>query len=77
MYLPLLRGDFVLICAAFQVGILVGLISASVQSLGLTLQRKSHILEDEKDPNDLRRPPFKRRRWQVRTDHLYTKGGSS
>ncbi|KAM0804146.1 hypothetical protein BDR22DRAFT_879071 [Usnea florida] len=45
-------------------GIFVGLISTSVQSLGLTLQRKSHILEDEKDPNDPRRPPHRRRRWQ-------------
>jgi drug/metabolite transporter (DMT)-like permease len=48
-----------------QIGILVGLISTSVQSLGLTLQRKSHILEDEKDPHDVRRPPHRRRRWQL------------
>ncbi|KAG6006602.1 hypothetical protein E4U21_006824 [Claviceps maximensis] len=46
-------------------GILVGLISTSVQSLGLTLQRKSHILEDEKGPHDVRRPPYRRRRWQL------------
>lgn len=39
--------------------------STSVQSLGLTLQRKSHILEDEKDEHDVRRPPYRRRRWQV------------
>ncbi|KAF3768774.1 hypothetical protein M406DRAFT_250909, partial [Cryphonectria parasitica EP155] len=43
----------------------VGLISTSVQSLGLTLQRKSHILEDEKGPHDVRRPPHRRRRWQL------------
>ena len=36
-----------------------------MQSLGLTLQRKSHILEDEKYPHDVRRPPHRRRRWQV------------
>lgn len=36
-----------------------------MQSLGLTLQRKSHILEDEKDPLDVRRPPHRRRRWQL------------
>ena len=48
-----------------QVGVIAGLISTSVQSLGLTLQRKSHILEDEKDSNDVRRPPHRRRRWQV------------
>jgi len=39
--------------------------STSVQSLGLTLQRKSHILEDEKRPYDARRPPYRRRRWQL------------
>ncbi|KAL9131947.1 MAG: hypothetical protein Q9217_000227 [Psora testacea] len=49
---------------SIALGILVGLVSTSVQSLGLTLQRKSHILEDEKESNDLRRPPFRRRRWQ-------------
>jgi len=48
-----------------QVGIIVGLMSTSVQSLGLTLQRKSHILEDEKPPHDNRRPPYRRRRWQI------------
>ncbi|KAI9817462.1 MAG: hypothetical protein M1827_001072 [Pycnora praestabilis] len=47
------------------VGVFVGLISTSVQSLGLTLQRKSHILEDEKGPQDIRRPPHRRRRWQL------------
>lgn len=48
-----------------QLGIVVGLLSTSVQSLGLTLQRKSHILEDEKVPYDVRRPPYRRRRWQL------------
>lgn len=47
------------------VGVFVGLISTSVQAIGLTLQRKSHILEDEKDPYEIRRPPYKRRRWQL------------
>src|SRR6266536_4142007 len=51
--------------SCIQIGILVGLISTSVQSLGLTLQRKSHILEDEKGPHDVRRPPHRRRRWQL------------
>ena len=50
---------------SLQIGILVGLLSTSVQSLGLTLQRKSHILEDEKELQDVRRPPYKRRRWQL------------
>lgn len=48
-----------------QIGIAVGLLSTSVQSVGLTLQRKSHILEDEKSPHDAHRPPHRRRRWQV------------
>lgn len=56
-------------CAAnavhVQLGIIVGLLSTGVQSLGLTLQRKSHILEDEKGPHDVRRPPHRRRRWQL------------
>ncbi|KAL2161276.1 hypothetical protein VTH06DRAFT_8496 [Thermothelomyces fergusii] len=50
---------------SIALGIIVGLLSTSVQSLGLTLQRKSHILEDEKDPYDVRRPPYRRRRWQL------------
>lgn len=44
---------------------IIGLISTSLQAIGLTFQRKSHILEDEKFPYDSRRPPYKRRRWQV------------
>ncbi|KAH8601264.1 magnesium transporter NIPA-domain-containing protein [Bisporella sp. PMI_857] len=51
--------------ASVAIGILVGLLSTSIQSLGLTLQRKSHILEDEKGPHDVRRPPHRRRRWQL------------
>ncbi|KAJ5612113.1 Magnesium transporter NIPA [Penicillium lagena] len=47
------------------IGVLVGLVSTSLQAIGLTLQRKSHILEDEKHPYDVRRPPYKRRRWQL------------
>ncbi|ROW10319.1 hypothetical protein VMCG_01889 [Cytospora schulzeri] len=50
---------------SIALGILVGLLSTGVQSLGLTLQRKSHILEDEKGPHDIRRPPHRRRRWQA------------
>ncbi|SPO00021.1 related to DUF803 domain protein [Cephalotrichum gorgonifer] len=50
---------------SLALGIVVGLLSTSVQSLGLTLQRKSHILEDEKGPHDVRRPPHRRRRWQI------------
>ena len=48
--------------SAILVGIFVGILSTSVQSLGLTLQRKSHLLEDERVTQ---RPPY-RRRWQVR-----------
>ncbi|KIW20367.1 hypothetical protein PV08_00942 [Exophiala spinifera] len=47
------------------VGIVVGLLSTSIQSLGLTLQRKSHIIEDAKEDLETRRPPYKRRKWQL------------
>lgn len=50
---------------SIAIGVVVGLVSTSVQSLGLTLQRKSHLLEDEKGPHDVRRPPHRRRRWQL------------
>ncbi|PHH72338.1 hypothetical protein CDD80_4599 [Ophiocordyceps camponoti-rufipedis] len=50
---------------SIALGIIVGLMSTSVQSLGLTLQRKSHILEDDKYPHEVRRPPYRRRRWQL------------
>lgn len=53
------------VLTAPKLGIIVGILSTSVQSIGLTLQRKSHILEDEKWPHDLRRPPYRRRRWQI------------
>lgn len=50
---------------AMAVGIIVGLLSTCVQSVGLTLQRKSHMLEDEKEDHFTRRPPYRRRRWQI------------
>src|SRR5215469_11355516 len=50
-------------------GVLVGLLSTCVQSVGLTLQRKSHLREEEKEEQDpeyyQRRPPYRRRRWQI------------
>ena len=51
--------------ASVALGVIVGLVSTSVQSVGLTLQRKSHLLEDDKDADCERRPPYKRRRWQL------------
>ncbi|KAF2098038.1 hypothetical protein NA57DRAFT_40189, partial [Rhizodiscina lignyota] len=51
--------------ASIALGVIVGLCSTSVQSIGLTLQRKSHLLEDEKEDEYARRPPYRRRRWQV------------
>ncbi|OAL49932.1 hypothetical protein IQ07DRAFT_587614 [Pyrenochaeta sp. DS3sAY3a] len=51
--------------ASVALGVIVGLASTSIQSVGLTLQRKSHLLEEEKDHDDERRPPYKRRRWQL------------
>ena len=32
---------------------------------GLTLQRKSHLIEDAKDEVETRRPAYKRRKWQI------------
>lgn len=43
----------------------MGLVSTCVQSVGLTLQRKSHILEEEKDEHTPKRAPYRRRRWQI------------
>lgn len=51
--------------ASVTIGIIVGLLSTCVQSVGLTLQRKSHMLEDEKQDCEPRRPAYRRRRWQV------------
>lgn len=51
--------------ALVALGIIVGLLSTCVQSVGLTLQRKSHMLEDEKEDFGTRRPPYQRRRWQI------------
>lgn len=47
------------------IGVVVGLVSTCVQSVGLTLQRKSHILEDEKEEHLPKRAPYRRRRWQI------------
>lgn len=51
--------------AVIAFGVAVGVASTSIQSIGLTLQRKSHLLEDGKQHADERRPPYKRRRWQL------------
>ncbi|KAF2721739.1 hypothetical protein K431DRAFT_303265 [Polychaeton citri CBS 116435] len=51
--------------ASVALGVIVGLISTCVQSVGLTLQRKSHMLEDSKEEHLPRRAPYRRRRWQV------------
>lgn len=50
---------------SIAIGILVGLVSTNVQSIGLTLQRKSHLLEDEKSQYDVKRPPYRRGLWQI------------
>ena len=50
--------------ASLAVGVIVGLLSTCVQSVGLTLQRKSH-LEDEKKDFGSQRPAYRRRRWQI------------
>ncbi|KAK4548137.1 hypothetical protein LTR36_010006 [Oleoguttula mirabilis] len=51
--------------ATVALGVIVGLLSTCVQSVGLTLQRKSHMLEDEKADYEPRRPAYRRRRWQI------------
>ena len=51
--------------ATLAFGVLVGLCSTCIQSFGLTLQRKSHMLEDEKADYEPRRPAYRRRRWQI------------
>ncbi|KAI5776161.1 magnesium transporter NIPA-domain-containing protein [Geopyxis carbonaria] len=51
--------------AQIGIGVTVGIISTSIQSLGLTLQRKSHLLEDDRPSNVDKRPPHQRRRWQI------------
>lgn len=51
--------------AQITIGVCVGVLSTSVQSLGLTLQRKSHLLEDDRPPHVKKRPPHRRRLWQV------------
>ncbi|RMY67207.1 hypothetical protein D0862_15110 [Hortaea werneckii] len=51
--------------ASVALGIIVGLLSTCIQSVGLTLQRKSHMLEDLHYALHDRRPAYRRRRWQV------------
>ncbi|KAL5118950.1 hypothetical protein ACEQ8H_003079 [Pleosporales sp. CAS-2024a] len=51
--------------ASVALGVIVGLVSTSIQSIGLTLQRKSHLLEEQKEDGYDRRPPYRRRRWQL------------
>jgi multidrug transporter EmrE-like cation transporter len=46
-------------------GTLVGVISSATQSVGLTLQRKSHIQEDLIPVTESRRPPYKRPLWRL------------
>lgn len=50
---------------AIVIGCAVGVLTLATQSIGLTLQRKSHIQEDEKSPDIPRRPAFKCRMWQL------------
>ncbi|KAF2839805.1 hypothetical protein M501DRAFT_932946 [Patellaria atrata CBS 101060] len=51
--------------ASVAIGVIVGLLSTSIQSIGLTLQRKSHLIEDRKHEDEPRRAPYRRRRWQL------------
>ncbi|KAK9449578.1 magnesium transporter NIPA-domain-containing protein [Limtongia smithiae] len=47
------------------IGIVAGIASTALQSFGLTMQRKSHILEDAKPLGHVQRPPYKRKRWLI------------
>ncbi|KAK9466249.1 magnesium transporter NIPA-domain-containing protein [Lipomyces arxii] len=47
------------------IGVVAGVASAALQSFGLTMQRKSHILEDTKPLGHVQRPPYKRKRWLI------------
>ncbi|KAK9368805.1 magnesium transporter NIPA-domain-containing protein [Lipomyces kononenkoae] len=47
------------------VGIVAGVASTALQSFGMTMQRKSHILEDAKPRGQVQRPPYKRKRWLI------------
>lgn len=49
---------------ALIIGCAVGVVSAATQSLGLTLQRKSHLDNDAK-PTHLRRPAPRRAMWRI------------
>lgn len=50
---------------AIVLGCAVGVLSLATQSVGLTLQRKSHIQEDEKPPDIPRRPAYMRHMWRI------------
>ncbi|KAK9473685.1 magnesium transporter NIPA-domain-containing protein [Dipodascopsis tothii] len=49
--------------STIAIGIVAGIASAALQSVGLTQQRKSHMLEDAKPSTEPARPPWKRKRW--------------
>ncbi|AOW03824.1 hypothetical protein B0I72DRAFT_139338 [Yarrowia lipolytica] len=51
--------------STIALGCTVGIVSSLCQSVGLTLQRQSHILEDHKPGTDSYRPPHRRARWRV------------
>lgn len=51
--------------SAVAFGCVVGIISSATQSIGLTLQRKSHIMEDEASVNGARRPAHRQALWRI------------
>ncbi|KAF2859665.1 hypothetical protein K470DRAFT_271393 [Piedraia hortae CBS 480.64] len=50
--------------AGVVIGVIVGLLSTCIQSVGMTMQRKSHVLEGDRAGRN-ERPAWKRRRWQI------------
>ncbi|KAK9454087.1 magnesium transporter NIPA-domain-containing protein [Dipodascopsis uninucleata] len=49
--------------STIAIGIVTGVLSSAAESFGLTMQRKSHMLEEAKPLGEVQRPPYKRKRW--------------
>lgn len=47
------------------IGCVIGVISSATQSIGITLQRKSHIIEDGRTPGSPRRPAHRQGLWRI------------
>src|ERR1044072_4964723 len=52
----------------FIIGIIIAVSTSFIQSLGLTIQRKSHVLNESIYPKELRRSACKRPLWHLGFD---------